>query len=103
MFILIFTSVLGILFLIIGLIIWKKEKITLIHDYHYTKVREEDRKPYTAIMGKGTCLIRIGVILLGIINHFTKTSYGLYAFGIGFTAGMIVICIAQFKYNGGLF
>lgn len=39
----------GILFLILGWLIWKKEKITLLHDYHYAKVKPEDRKAYTGV------------------------------------------------------
>ena len=30
----------------------EKERINLIHDYHYTKVKEKDKKAYTSIMGK---------------------------------------------------
>lgn len=43
----------GVCFWILGWQIWKKEKITLLHDYHYAKVKPDDRKAYTGVMGKG--------------------------------------------------
>ena len=46
-------SVIGIVFFIIGWLIWKWEKINLIHNYHYKNVAEADKKAYTALMGKG--------------------------------------------------
>lgn len=52
MFELILLLAVGGLFLWMGYRIWIKEQITLIHDYHYTKVKKEDRKPYTEKMGK---------------------------------------------------
>ena len=49
---LIVLSIIGIIFLIVGWSIWKREKINLIHDYHYKNVAEADKKEYTALMGK---------------------------------------------------
>ena len=34
---LIIEFLVGILFLYLGFLIWKKEKITLLHDYHYKR------------------------------------------------------------------
>lgn len=42
----------GVILTILGLEIWKKERISLIHDYHYTKVAEKVNKPYTEKMVK---------------------------------------------------
>ena len=47
-------GVCGALFMYLGWLIWIKEKINLIHDYHYKKVKESDKKAYTAVMGKAT-------------------------------------------------
>lgn len=95
--------VLGSLFVFTGWRIWKKEQITLIHDYHYTKVTEEDKKPYTSKMGKATMLMGIGTILTGIIDFVSHTAYGWFAFGICFMCGLIIMMFAQFKYNHGIF
>lgn len=38
MFSLLIMIPLAMLFFILGFLVWKKEKINLIHSYHYTKV-----------------------------------------------------------------
>ena len=75
-------SIIGIIFLIVGWSIWKREKINLIHDYHYKNVAEADKKEYTALMGKGAIIIGIGIILTGIIDFITQTGWGWTAFGV---------------------
>lgn len=67
---------LRLLSIFLGWRIWKEEQITLIHDYNYTRVAEEDNKPYTERIGKACIIIGIGSILTGIINFVTNTTYG---------------------------
>lgn len=100
---LILLPILGVVFIYLGYLIWKKEKITLIHSYHYTKVNEQDKKPYTELMGKGVLMIGIGMILTGIIDYITKTAYGWFVFAVFFIFGFAIIIKAQKKYNGGFF
>ncbi|MBK5243174.1 DUF3784 domain-containing protein [Clostridium sp.] len=71
-------------------------------DYHYTRVAEKDKKPYTEKMGKACILMGIGIILLGAIDFISKAVYGWTCFGIFFVWGLVMIIIAQHKYNGGL-
>ena len=93
----------GLYFIFIGWRIWKKEQITLIHDYHYTRVAGKDKKSYTEKMGKACIIMGIGMILMmGIINFTLKTAYGVICFGIFFVWGLVIIFMAQKKYNGGL-
>ena len=103
MFELIFMILIGLIFIFLGWRIWKKEQITLIHDYHYINVAEKDKKSYTEKMGKACIIIGIGMILTGIIDFISKTAYGWMCFGIFFVWGLIVVFMAQKKYNGGLF
>ncbi|PKM56419.1 MAG: DUF3784 domain-containing protein [Firmicutes bacterium HGW-Firmicutes-3] len=103
MFELVFMILLGVLFIYIGWRIWKKEHITLIHSYHYSKVKDRDIKPYTSAVGKAVIIMGTGMILTALIDYVTETSYGWIVFGIFFLWGFIVILIAQKKYNGGLF
>ncbi|MTI66994.1 MAG: DUF3784 domain-containing protein [Firmicutes bacterium] len=95
--------ILGIAFLIIGWRIWKKEKITLIQDYHYKNVAESDKKPYTEKMGKACIIIGLGMMLTGVIDFVTSTSFGWICFVISFIYGFILMITVQRKYNGGLF
>jgi uncharacterized membrane protein len=93
----------GLLFLGLGFLIWKKEKIALIHSYHYTKVSEEDKAAYTEKMGKALIVMGIGTFLMVIVNCFINTAYGWGVFIIFFAVGLIKMLIAQKKYNGGVF
>ena len=49
----------GLLFVYLGFLLWVKEKINIMHDYHYTKVKETDKKAYTRIMGVGNGIVPI--------------------------------------------
>ena len=42
----IITGAVGILALVLGYLIWAKEKISLLHDYHYSKVKKEDKRAF---------------------------------------------------------
>jgi hypothetical protein len=94
--------VIGLALIFIGWCIWKKEKITLIHDYHYTRVAEKNKKSYTEKMGKACIIMGIGMILMGIINFISKKAYGWIFYVIFIVWGLIMIFMAQKKYNGGL-
>lgn len=37
----------GLFCIIIGLMVWKKQKLTLLHDYHYKHVKRADIPAYT--------------------------------------------------------
>jgi hypothetical protein len=103
LFELIMLILMGSLFTIIGWRIWKKEQITLIHDYHYTKVTEADKKAYTEKMGKAMIIMGMGMLSAGIIDFVTNNVYGWIAFGICFAGGLILMVFAQIKYNNGIF
>lgn len=100
---LIIMAACGILFILLGWRIWKKEQITLIHDYHYTKVTEADQKSYTTIMGLAMIVMGAGMLISGIIDFFTNVSYSTAVFGVTFVAGLIMMLVAQIKYNHGIF
>ena len=44
LFVLIVMGLGGMLFVYLGYLIWIKKKIHMIHDYHWTKVKESDKK-----------------------------------------------------------
>lgn len=103
LFELILMFILGLIFLYLGWRIWKREQITLIHSYHYTKVSEEDKRSYTEVMGKSLIFIAIGLVLTGVTGFITKTSYGWIFFIIFFILAFIKMSKAQKKYNNGWF
>ena len=84
-------------------LLWKKEKITILHNYHYTKVKEQDKKAYTRIMGLGMSVIGIGCAASGMIGTFTQWSKNGIPLGAGFVIGLCIMIYGQTKYNHGIF
>ena len=89
----------GIVLIILGYLIWKKEKISLLHDYHYDKVSEDDKKVFCTISGIGVLLVGIGLLLSAIIISITNSVWSFIAFAIGFVAGLIMLIYAGIRYN----
>ena len=89
----------GILFTILGYLIWKKEKITLFHSYHYDKVSLEDKKAFCTVSGLGVISIGIGLLVTAAILGITDSEWSFIAFAIGFFAGFILLIYAGCKYN----
>ena len=88
---------------VLGLLIWKKQKISLVHDYHHWNVREEDVPAYCRQVGISLLVIGAGIGLDGVANLFSRDSLGYLALGVGIIGGIIVMHKAQKKYNGGWF
>ena len=93
----------ALLFLWLGYLIWIKEKINLIHAYHYTKVKEADKKAYTSIMGKAMIVIGIGMMLSDILFLIMRTGECMIVFVILYVVGLGMMTYAQIKYNRGIF
>ena len=100
---LILFSVFGIIMIVLGLIVWKKQKTSLVHDYHCTKVSAENVEKYCATMGKGIILIGAGLIGCGVINYFASMIYGFSILAVSFIIAFVIMGKAQKKYNGGWF
>lgn len=94
----------GLLCVWLGYSVWYKEKINLIHSYHYTKVKETDKKAYTTIIGKSVLLFGLGCILSALLALFVFHSIAMMIpFGVSFGIWLAMWLYAQFKYNNGVF
>ena len=91
--------IVGLICITFGLLIWKKQKVSLVHDYHYKNVKEEDLAAYCKLMGIGIITIGIGIILTGLFFLIFENILGLLILLLGFIVGIIIINKAQ-KYNG---
>jgi uncharacterized membrane protein len=88
----------AILFFALGYLVWKKEKITLFHNYHYDKVSEENKKTFCKISGIGLIIIGIGLLMAAIIS-VTGFMWGHIVFALGFLMGLSILIYAGIKYN----
>ena len=95
----IITSGAGVIIAVMGWLIWKKEKISLLHDYHYEKVSQENKKAYCTLSGLGVFLVGSGILVSGVIVAFTDSTWGFLAFAVGFAAGIPLNITAQCRYN----
>ena len=100
LFELIFFPAIGLLLIVFGLLIWRKRKITLIHDYQWKNVRKKDIPAYTRLVGIGLVVMGAGIALTGVVNYVTGTQKGMLCFAAGFAAGLVLMGRAQKKYNG---
>ena len=92
---------LGVVMLVIGWVIWKKQKIELIHNYHYAHVREESKAPYCAMMGQATMLMGLGCGLTGLINWAFDTLWGWALFSVCAVIGIGLYIHAENRFNNG--
>lgn len=96
----------AVLFLVLGISI-RKGNTKLIHDYHQTRVRPEDKAAYGKAFSKGMFCLSGTMAVSGIISLLgqskkivTASVAVLYA---GIAVALVFIIRAQKKYNGGIF
>ena len=89
----------SILTLVIGWLIWKKEKITLLHDYHYSKVSRENKKAFCTLSGIGLMIAGIGIGATAVLLGLTNSVLSFIAFAVGFIIALALLLHAGKKYN----
>lgn len=92
----------GTLCIVLGLLLWKKQKISLLHDYHYKNVKKEDVPAYTRQMGIGLITIGTDIFLTALLDA-TYSSLWWVPLAAGFSFGSVIIYSAQKRYNGSMF
>ena len=92
----------GLLIVGLGLVLWEKQKISLLHSYHYSNVRKEDYPAFTRRMGIGLIVIGIGICLTGLLNLLYSPLWWVPLFG-GIGAGIAILDRTERKYNGTWF
>ena len=99
----IITLPIGVLCIAVGVLLWKKQKIRLIHNYHCKNVKTENVKAYTTLWGVGMVILGVCICLVGIVDLILHTEFGWILFGVGFAACFLIGNRAQKKYNGSWF
>lgn len=89
----------GAALIIAGLLLWKKQKIGLIHEYHHKNVRAQDVKAYTKCWGIGLFIFGLCVLPIGFITLIFHSSIGWILFAVGAAVCFILGHKAQKTYN----
>ena len=92
----------GLLCVVIGLLIWRKRKVSLVHEYHWKNVKKEDIPAYARTFGIGLILIGIGIAVTGVFNLFESPLWWVPVLA-GFVLGFAFLHTAQKRYNGSWF
>ena len=99
----------GILISILG-IINMTGNISSLHWYHRQRVTEESRKPFGKLVGLGTLIIGLAMIVFGILflifEQTQLTAFvilGVIELIVSIIVGMSISFYAMKKYNGGIF
>ena len=100
---------LGLLVSILG-IINMTGNISSLHWYHRQRVTEENRKPFGKLVGLGTLIIGLALIVFGtlfFIHEYTQllalVIISVVELIAGIVVGMAISFYAMKKYNGGIF
>lgn len=103
------TLPVGILIAVLG-IVNMTGNISSLHSYHRHRVTEADRKPFGKLVGLGTLICGLSVMLYGIVLFLSETlendALFLVSNGIlwiGLTVGIVISLYAIKKYNKGIF
>lgn len=101
--------ILGVFILILG-ISNMRGNISSLHWYHRRRVAEEDRLPFGRIVGIGTIIIGISIMLAGILSFTAEqtqnelfTLISSVVIAVGLVIGLGMNFFAMFKYNKGIF
>lgn len=93
------VGLVSLAFLIFGFLIWTKEKMNLIHEYHCDKVSEKNKKAFCTMFGKGVVLIGIGLTATTVALAITESVLSFIPFAVAFVIGFVVLVKSIKKYN----
>lgn len=103
------TTIVGIILCVLGCVNMTGN-ISSLHWYHRQRVAEEDRKPFGKLVGLGTLIIGIALVISGIlfwISEVTATELwlivGCVITVVGIVVGLVLSFYAMVKYNKGIF
>ena len=106
---LVVSFLVGIVCVVLG-ISNMRGNISSLHEYHRSRVSEEDRIPFGQRVGLGTILIGVGVMVFSVlsaISIYTEndlfTLLGTALLIISIVVGMVLSFSAMIKYNKGIF
>ncbi len=92
-------AILGLVFIWLGLAIWKKQKIELIIRHHMDKVSDKNKQAYCKLCGIGLLIVGIGFAISGICMAFTIELYSWIPMIAGLVTGILLLAISVGKYN----
>ena len=101
--------IIGVVIIILGTVNYKGN-ISTLHSYHRKRVAREDVLPFGRLVGIGTIIIGISIIIMGaltlcslILEKDIYTIIGTAVLIVGLVVGIGITFYAMIKYNKGIF
>ncbi len=94
--------VLGLFIAVTG-IINMTGNISTIHSYNRRKVTEEDAPKYGKVIGLGTLIIGVSLVMAFVLTVLNLEIIIPFVIVPAIVIGLAFILYAQFKYNKGIF
>ena len=103
------VAFIGIIISVLG-IVNMTGNISSLHWYHRQRVTEEDRRPFGRLVGIGTLIIGVAMMLCAVLfavadmaalTWLTAVSAGVVIAGAA--VGIVISFYAMIKYNKGIF
>ena len=103
------TLLLGIVICVLGAVNMTGN-ISTLHSYHRHRVTEEDRKPFGRLVGLGTVIIGVSLIIFSVLYlvslktaNVVLVTIGTVEIIAGAVVGLAISFYAMIKYNKGIF
>lgn len=93
---------LGIILTLLG-IVNLKGNISTIHWYNRHKIAEEDVPKYGRLMGVGSIIMGVSVVITALLLMIFNNENFYYISVAGIVFGIVLMIYAQIKYNKGIF
>lgn len=84
--------------------------ISSLHSYHRNNVKPEDVKPFGKLVGIGTLIMGVSVIVMSVATLIADiykieliVHIGMGVMAVGMVIGMVITFYSMRKYNGGIF
>jgi uncharacterized membrane protein HdeD (DUF308 family) len=100
---------LGLVCIVIG-ILNTKGNLSMLHSYHWDKVRQEDILPFGKLVGRGMMVVGSSLLLNGVLSIVSLRLdnppllwIGTALLFVGIAVGCGIAFYAMKKYNNGIF
>ncbi|MGN0453171.1 MAG: hypothetical protein ACI4GZ_05150 [Ruminococcus sp.] len=90
----------GVFLLAVGIVVWAGKRVDLVHGEKASKIREEDKGKYSALLGLGIIVMALTVVVYGVLTAIENLAfyYRLIIIGTGGGISALILILSYKKY-----